>query len=193
MFFSYHNEFRWITLNGPLLSHFFKQAKKHIILKQEVWPKLESMINVLLQNDQALKTSSGKWLWYLLIKEADCCAPTPGLREAEGRPGRLHFLLSPLPRTHVAMGPRILGCFVTCFVCSWTFFQVSECGFTSLFLIAECYRCSLIYFTDFLWWTFRSIPISSKINNVVMNIIVLISFFDLFNSSHWIYQNQMWL
>lgn len=122
-----------------------------------------------------------------------CCALTPGLREVAGRPGQVHFLFFPFPRTHVAMGPRILGRFATCFVCSWTFFQVSECGFTSLFLIAECYRCSLIYFTDFLWWTFRSIPISSKINNVVMNIIVLISFFDLFNSSHWIYQNQMWL
>lgn len=132
-------------------------------------------------------------LWHLLIKEADCCAPTPGLWEAGGRTEQLRLLLFPVPRNHVAVGPLFVGHFATCFVCSWTFFQVSECGFTSFFLIAECYRCSLIYFTDFLWWTFRSIPISSKINNVVMNIIVLISFFDLLNSSHWIYQNQMWL
>lgn len=55
------------------------------------------------------------------------------------------------------------------------------------------YRCSLIYLTDFLWWTFRSIPISSNINNVVMNIIGHISFFDLSNSFCEIYQNQTWL
>lgn len=151
------------------------------------------MINVLLQNDQALETSSGKWLGYLVIKEADAVLWPQAWERLQADLGRFIFYFFPFPRTHVAMGPRILGRFATCFVCSWTFFQVSECGFTSLFLIAECYRCSLIYFTDFLWWTFRSIPISSKINNVVMNIIVLISFFDLFNSSHWIYQNQMWL
>lgn len=59
---------------------------------------------------------------------------------------------------------------------SWTFFQVSNWRLTSLFLIAEWYGCFLIYLTDFLWWTFGSIPISSNINNVVMNIIVLLSF-----------------